>query len=142
MRIAIASDHAGFALKQHVRARLRAAGHEVEDYGVHDERPADYPDVGRPASRAVSHGKAERAILIDGAGIAMGIVANRVPFVRAVVASEPGAVEMARGHNDANVLCLGGRMIDTAMADRLVDVFLSTPFEGGRHERRVAKIDA
>lgn len=141
MRIAIASDHAGFELKQHVAERLRAAGHHVEDYGVHDERPADFPDVGRPAARAVAHGKADRAVLIDGAGLAMCMVANRLPFVRAAVCNEPFAAEMARSHNDANVLCLGGRTIGTAMADRVLDVFLATPFGGGRHERRVAKIE-
>lgn len=141
MRIAIASDHAGFELKEHVARRLRADGHAVEDYGVHDEQPADYPDVGRPAARAVAHGKADRAILIDGAGIAMSIVANRIPFVRAALCSHPVAAQMARSHNDANVLCLGGRMIGTAMADRILEAFLSTPFEGGRHQRRVAKIE-
>lgn len=141
MRIAIASDHAGFALKEHLAARLRAAGHVVEDYGVHDERPADFPDVGRPAARAVAHGKADRAVLLDGAGIAMSIVANRIPWVRAVVCNEPLSAELAREHNDANVLCLGGRTIGPVMADRIVDVFLKTPFGGGRHERRVAKIE-
>lgn len=142
MRIAIASDHAGFALKQHVKCRLEAAGHHVEDYGVFDERPADYADVGRPAARAVSHGKAERAILVDGVGVAMGIVANRLPFVRAVACSDPAIAQSARSHNDANVLCLGGRIVDPATADRIIDAFLGTPFEGGRHVRRVAKIDA
>lgn len=141
MRIAIASDHAGFALKEHVKGRLQALGHQVEDYGVHDESPADYPDLGRPAAQAVAHGKADRAILLDGAGIAMSIVANRVPFVRAVVASEPYSVEMARSHNDANVLCLGGRMLGPQMADRLLEVFLETPFEGGRHQRRIDNIE-
>lgn len=141
MRIAIASDHAGFALKEHLKPKLEAAGHAVEDYGVPDERPADYADTGRPAAQAVAYGKADRAILIDGIGIAMSMVANRVSYVRAAVCTEPVAAESARSHNDANVLCLGGRMIGNHMAEKLVAVFLETPFSGGRHERRIAKID-
>ena len=141
MRIAVASDHAGFALKEHLKSRLEALGHQVEDYGVPDERAADYADVGRPAAQAVAYGKADRAVLIDGAGIAMSMVANRIAHVRAVVCNEAYSAEMARSHNDANVLCLGGRMIGTQMADRILEVFLETPFEGGRHERRIAKIE-
>lgn len=141
MRIAIASDHAGLALKRHVGRRLKSRGHQVEDYGVHDERPVDYPDVGRPAALAVAHGKADRAVLVDGAGIAMSIVANRIRHVRAAVCSDPLLAELAREHNDANALCLGGRMIGTALADRIVDVFLDTPFGGDRHQRRIDKIE-
>ena len=142
MRIALAADHAGYRLKEHLKGRLQAAGHVVEDYGVHDERPADYPEVGRPAAQAVAYGHADRAILIDGAGMAMSIVANRIPFVRAALCVAPVYAAMAREHNDANVLCLGGRMIGTHMAERIVDAFLQTPFPGGRHQRRIDKIDA
>jgi ribose 5-phosphate isomerase B len=141
MRIAVASDHAGYDLKEELIAWLRDRGHTIEDYGTENARPVDYPDVGRPAALSVAHGKADRAILIDGAGIAMSIVANRVGHVRAAVCNEPVSAELAREHNDANVLCLGGRMIGSAMARRIVEVFLETDFGGGRHERRVAKIE-
>lgn len=141
MRIAIASDHAGYELKEELAAWLRDGGHAVEDYGTENARPVDYPDVGRPAALAVAHGKSDRAILIDGAGIAMSIVANRIRHVRAAVCSEPLSAELAREHNDANVLCLGGRIIGTVMAKRIVEVFLDTDFGGGRHEQRVAKIE-
>lgn len=141
MRIAIAADHGGLALKEHLKRRLQAAGHDVLDYGTTDERPIDYADVGRPAALAVAHGKAERAILVDTVGIAMSMVANRVAFVRAAVCQDLLAAESARAHNDANVLCLGGRTIGTLAAERIVDVFLDTPFEGGRHQRRIDKIE-
>ncbi|NKB89010.1 MAG: ribose 5-phosphate isomerase B [Acidobacteria bacterium] len=141
VRIAIAADHAGFDMKKHVKERLQTWGHSVEDYGVHDTRSADYADFGRPAAQAVAYGKADRGILIDGAGVAMSIVANRIPFVRAVVCNEAYMAEMARSHNDANVLCLGGRMIGVQMVDRILETFLNTEFEGGRHERRIAKIE-
>ena len=141
MRIAVAADHAGFALKEHIKEWLQSAGHVVEDYGVNDTRSADYADFGRPAAQAVAYGKADRAILVDGAGVAMSIVANRIPFVRAVLCSEAYLAEMARAHNDANVLCLGGRMIGPQMADRILEVFLATEYEGGRHDRRIAKIE-
>jgi len=141
MRIALASDHAGFELKDDLLGWLRDAGHTVEDYGVCDGQSADYPDIGRPAALAVAHGKADFAILLDGAGIAMSIVANRIPYVRAALCNEPVSARLAREHNDANVLCLGGRMIGPVMARRIVETFLSTDFAGGRHERRVAKIE-
>ena len=141
MRIAIAADHGGYALKEHLIRRLQAGGHDVIDYGTHDERPVDYADVGRPAALAVAHGKADRAILIDTVGLAMAMVANRVKFVRAAPCQDILAAESARAHNDANVLCLGGRTIGPLTADRIVDVFLTTPFEGGRHQRRIDKLE-
>ncbi len=140
MRIALASDHAGFALKEHLKTRLQARGHVVEDYGVHDERPADYPDTGRPAAQAVAYGHSERAILVDGAGMAMCMVANRIQFVRAAQCNAPHYAAMARQHNDANVLCLGGRMIGAALAEQIVDAFLETPFDS-RHQQRVDKLE-
>ena len=141
MKIALASDHAGYELKEYLKRRLTARGYRVIDYGVEDPAPSDYPDTGRPAAQAVARRHCERGILVDGAGIAMSMVANRVAFVRAAVCTEPSAARMARAHNDANVLCLGGRMIGTQMADWIVDAFLETPFEGGRHQRRVDKIE-
>ncbi len=140
MRIAIAADHAGYELKEHIKLRLQAEGHVIEDYGVHDTKPADYPDVGRPAARAVAHGKADRAVLVDGAGIAMCMVANRISFVRAAMCDNPHTAEMAREHNDANVLWLGGRMIGRQMAETILKAFLETEF-GERHQRRVDKIE-
>lgn len=141
MRIAIAADHGGFALKEHLKRRLQAAGHDVRDYGAADERPIDYADIGRPAAQAVAYGKADRAILVDTIGIAMSMVANRVRFVRAAVCNDLLVAESARAHNDANVLCLGGKVIGTLLAERIVETFLSTAFEGGRHQRRVDKIE-
>jgi ribose 5-phosphate isomerase B len=141
MRIALASDHAGFDMKEELIVYLRDLGHQVEDYGTVNGQPVDYPDVGRPAALAVAHAKADFAILIDGAGIAMSMVANRHAQVRAAVCNEPVSAAMAREHNDANVLCLGGRMIGSQMARQIVDTFLATDFGGGRHERRVAKIE-
>ena len=142
MRIALAADHGGYHLKEHLKRRLRAAGHQIEDYGVLDEQAVDYPDVGRPAAQAVAYGKADRAILIDGAGIAMSIVANRIPHVRAAVCGSPFLAAMAREHNNANVLCLGGQTMGTGLVDAIVEAFLNTEFGGGRHARRVDKIDS
>ena len=141
MRIAIAADHGGYEMKEYVKLRLQAQGHVVEDYGVHDIKPVDYADVGRPAARAVAYGKADRAVLIDGAGIGMCMVANRSGFVRAVVCDNPHIAAMAREHNDANVLCLGGRMIGQQMADSVLKAFLETKFGSGRHQRRIDKIE-
>lgn len=141
MRIAIAADHGGYEMKEYIKLRLQAQGHIVEDYGVHNTKPADYADVGRPAARAVAHGKADRAVLIDTVGIAMCMVANRLSFVRAAMCDNPHTAAMAREHNDANVLCLGGGMIGRQMADSVLKAFLETEFGGGRHQRRVDKIE-
>ncbi len=139
--ILLASDHRGSALKAELRARLLAAGHEVEDCGSQGDAPVDYPDFAAPAARAVSEGRAERAIVICGSGLGVSYVANRFPRVRAALVHDERGAEMSRRHNDANVLALPADQIDGALAWKLVSTWLDTPFEGGRHQRRVEKID-
>ena len=142
MKIAIAADHAGFEFKEWVRSRLAELGHEVVDYGTNSTDSCDYPDLARPAAEAVSHGKAERAVLVCGTGIGMSMTANKVKFVRAAVCSEPLSARMTRLHNDANCLCIGSRMIGQDMADQILHEFLTTEYEGGRHQRRIDKMES
>lgn len=140
-RIAIGSDHAGFTLKQEVARHLEGGGHDVEDLGTHDEESTDYPDYGHAVAKAVAEGRAELGVLVCGTGVGMSMTANRHRRVRAVVCSEPYSARMARAHNDANVLCIGARVLGAGLACDIVDAFLGAEFEGGRHERRVGKID-
>lgn len=140
MKIAIASDHAGFSLKQLVAGALRELGHEVEDFGTDSDDPVDYPDFAEPAARQVVSGSAQRAVLVCGSGVGVAIVANKIDGVRAVNAHDPQEAEMSRKHNDANVLALSGQRIAPEAALTIVQRFLETPFEGGRHARRVEKI--
>ncbi len=140
MKIAIASDHAGFALKAQVEELLRAAGHEVEDFGTGSDESVDYPDFAEPAARAVGSGQAERGVFVCGSGVGVAIVANKVAGVRAVHAHDAEEAAMSRRHNDTNVLTLGERTTDPGEAGAIVKSFLDTDFEGGRHERRVEKI--
>ncbi|MCS7177509.1 MAG: ribose 5-phosphate isomerase B [Candidatus Kapabacteria bacterium] len=140
MRIAIASDHAGFAYKERLRELLQQAGNEVQDYGAHSEESSDYPDFAVLAARAVARGEADYGILICGSGIGMSIVANKVPGVRAANCCTEEMARLSRLHNNANVLTFGARLMPFEQAWRIVQVFLETPFEGGRHERRVGKI--
>jgi ribose 5-phosphate isomerase B len=142
MKIAIGSDHAGFALKEHVRRTLTEAGHEIVDFGAASAESVDYPEYAIPVARAVVQKQVERGILVCGTGLGVAMTANRVRGIRAAPCTVEFAADMARRHNDANVLALGGRLVTPAMADRIVEVFLSTPFEGGRHKRRIDKIDA
>jgi ribose 5-phosphate isomerase B len=142
MRIAIGSDHAGFALKQKVAPMLESAGHEVLDVGTDSEESTDYPRYASAAARMVADGEAERAVLVCGSGVGVSIVANKVEGVRAVNAHDPEEAEMSRRHNDANVLALAGRRIGGEDAHAIVERFLATEFEGGRHERRVGQIAA
>ncbi|RIL06984.1 MAG: glycine hydroxymethyltransferase [Proteobacteria bacterium] len=137
----LASDHRGVALKRALRERLEAAGHEIVDFGTDGEGAVDYPDLAGPAAEAVSRGDAERGIVICGSGQGVAYTANRFPHVRAVVAIDPASAEMARRHNDANVLALAADRIDPAAAWKIVETWLATEFEGGRHVPRVAKID-
>lgn len=141
MKIAIGADHAGFELKEHIKLYLTGMGHQIEDYGTNSASSCDYPDLARPVAEAVSHGKSERGVLICGAGIGMSMAANKVKFVRAALCSEPYSARMSRMHNDANVLCMGARMIGVEMAEQILKEFLNTEFEGGRHQRRIDKID-
>jgi ribose 5-phosphate isomerase B len=139
-RIAIGADHGGVELKEAVGAHLRARGEEVLDLGTDGSASVDYPEYGRAVAERVSRGEAERGVLLCTNGIGMSIVANKFPGVRAALVADATAARMAREHNDANVLVLGGGMMGKFLARELVDVFLSTPFAGGRHQRRVDKI--
>lgn len=140
MRIRIGSDHAGFPLKEAVKAHLVARGHDVFDEGPPTEDSVDYPVYAGKVAHAVATGEADFGVLVCGTGLGMAIAANKVHGVRAVQVSDPEFARMARAHNDANVLTLAGRYTDEVTAARIVDVFLATPFEGGRHERRVEQI--
>ena len=140
MKIAMGSDHGGFALKQHLKTYLENKGCLVEDCGTDSTQSCDYPDFGRLAAEAVASGWCERGIVICTTGIGISISANKVRGIRCALCSEPLSAEMTRRHNDANMLALGGGMIGPNMAERIVDVFLSTAFEGGRHQRRVDKV--
>jgi ribose 5-phosphate isomerase B len=141
MRIAIASDHAGFELKEHVKAQLQSAGHDVVDVGPDSDESTDYPRYARPAAQLVAEGDAERGVLVCGSGVGVSIVANKVPGVRAVNAHDPEEAQLARNHNDVNVVTLSGRRLGTDAADAIVQAFIDEEFEGGRHARRVALIE-
>lgn len=140
MRIAVGSDHAGFELKEHIKALLSAEGHEVVDVGTDSTEAADYPSYAEPAARLVAGGEAQRAVLVCGSGVGVSIVANKVSGVRAVNAHDPDEAFMARRHNDVNVLTLGARRVSESQARPIIEEFLGTDFEGGRHARRVGLI--
>lgn len=140
MKIAIGADHAGFELKNELGNVLRQAGHDVCDFGTNSAESADYPDYASRVAHAVASGTAERGVLVCGTGVGMSIAANKVRGVRAAVAVTLEVVRLTRAHNDLNVLTLGARFTDPARARELLEAFLDTPFEGGRHQRRVAKI--
>ena len=142
MRIAIGSDHAGFRLKQRLKDALIQGGHEVVDFGTHDLEPCDYPDFIRPTAQAVARGECERGIVLGGSGNGEAMVANRIRGIRCGLAWNVYSAQMARRHNDANVLALGERMVPFELALEIVQAFLSEAFEGGRHLPRIAKIDA
>lgn len=137
MNIALASDHGGFALKERIKAHLETLGHTVADHGCHSTDSCDYPLFGRAAATAVASGEAERGIVICTTGIGISIAANKVEGIRCALCSEALSAEMTRRHNDANMLALGAGMIGGNLAERIVEVFLATEFEGGRHQRRV-----
>jgi ribose 5-phosphate isomerase B len=140
MRIAIGADGAGSELKRQIAEHLIAQGHQVQDFGIHSAEPADYPDVAAPLARAVAAGEAERGILICGTGIGMSMAANKIPGIRAAVCTDCYMARMAREHNDAHILCLGGRVLGIGSALEIVQAFLGSEFSGGRHARRVHKI--
>lgn len=142
MRIAVGSDHAGFALKEHVKASLAAAGHDVVDVGATSSDSVDYPSYAEQAARLVAAGEVDRGVIACGSGVGVSIVANKVAGVRAVNAHDPAEAEMSRRHNDANVVTLSGARLDGPGADAIVDAFLRAGFEGGRHARRVGQISA
>jgi ribose 5-phosphate isomerase B len=142
MRIAIGSDHRGFHLKDQLLSLLKSQGHEVIDEGTSASDSVDYPDYAALVAKKVSEKSVDRGILICGTGIGMAIAANKFPGVRAAPCHDEITAEVSRRHNDLNVLCLSADMLSPRIAERMVDVWLKTPFEGGRHERRVAKIHA
>ena len=140
MRIALASDHAGFALKRELAAWLVELGYEVTDLGTNSTDSVDYPDFGAKLANAVATGSAERGIAVCGSGIGISIAVNRNPKCRCARVDEPVSAALAREHNDANVLALGGRLVGSDMAKACVAAFLGTDFAGGRHQRRVDQL--
>ncbi|RKY14874.1 MAG: ribose 5-phosphate isomerase B [Planctomycetota bacterium] len=140
MRIALASDHAGFALKEKIKVVLTELGHQFKDFGTDSEESCDYPDFAFPAAESVARGNCDAAILVCGSGIGMSMCANKVAGVRAALCCSTQAAELCRLHNNANALCIGARLTDTKTALNIVRTFLVTSFEGGRHLRRVNKI--
>jgi ribose 5-phosphate isomerase B len=142
VRIAVASDHAGFRYKTLIAGLLRDAGHVVTDYGTASDAPVDYPDFIRPAALAVARGECERGIIVGGSGNGEAMVANRVPGVRCIVAWNAESARLGRAHNDANMLSLGQRLVAEEEVRGIVETWMTTPFDGGRHAARIAKIDA
>jgi len=140
MKVAIGSDHAGFAAKQALVPALKKMGHSVMDLGTDGPEPCDYPDFAAQVGRAVASQEAERGILICGTGMGMGMAANKIPGVRAAVVTNEYTAEMSRHHNDANVICLGARVLPPEKIEELSRIFLAAHFEGGRHAGRVDKI--
>lgn len=138
--LAIGSDHGGFALKQEIMKHLDEKGVAYKDFGTDSEKSVDYPIYGETVGKAVASGEYERGIVICGTGIGISIAANKVKGVRAALCGDCYSAEYTRRHNDANVLALGGRVTGPGLACKIVDIFLDTEFEGGRHERRVAEI--
>ena len=139
-KIAIGADHAGFELKQHLVKYLSGKGNQVVDHGTDSTESVDYPEICANVARAVRDGKAEIGIVLGGSGQGEQIAANKVHGARAALCNDLYLAEMARSHNNANVLSMGGRVVSTQLAEQIVDKFLSTEFEGGRHERRVAQL--
>ena len=140
--LGIGCDHGGFALKEELKTHLEERGLEVKDYGIYEEASCDYPDIAKKVADAVVSGECERAILVCGTGIGMSIAANKVPGIRAAVVSDCFSAKLTRQHNDANILCLGGRVVGAGLARLIVDSYLDADFEGGRHKERIDKITA
>lgn len=140
LSIALGSDHAGFPLKSALARALRESGHTVLDFGTHSAERVDYPDYGHAVCRAVEGGQARFGVLVCGSGVGMSITANRHPGIRCALAGEPVTATLSRAHNNANVLALGGRLIGEDMALAILRAFLAVPYEGGRHDARLAKL--
>lgn len=138
--LAIGSDHAGLSLKNHLLQWLEAQNIACKDYGVFDTQSMDYPDIAKPVAEAVAKGTHQRGILICGSGIGINISANKVHGIRAAQCHDPVSAKLSRQHNDANILTLGDRIVTPLVAEAIVEAWLNTPFEGGRHQRRVDKI--
>lgn len=142
MKIALGSDHGGYALKCDIIQLLEKLGHEYKDFGCYSTESCDYPDFGEAVGRAVASGECERGIVICGTGIGISISANKVHGIRAALCGDCFSAEMTRRHNDANILALGERVTGPGLALKICDIFLDTPFDGGRHARRVEKMMA
>jgi ribose 5-phosphate isomerase B len=142
MKVAIGSDHAGFRYKEQIKKWLISKGHKVDDFGTDSETPCDYPDIMRPVAQAVAAGKYDRGIILGGSGNGEAIVANRVKGIRCAIAWDLRSARLSRAHNDANMLSLGQRMMSIEEALEIVELWLNTSFEGGRHLARIQKIDA
>jgi ribose 5-phosphate isomerase B len=142
MKIAIGADHAGFTLKEHLVVTLARLGHHPDDLGTYSTDPVDYPEICAAVGRAVAEGMADRGIIVGGSGQGEQIAANKIPGIRAALCNDLYTARMSREHNDANVLALGGRIVAQALADEIIALWLSTPFEGGRHQRRIEQIAA
>jgi ribose 5-phosphate isomerase B len=142
VKVALGSDHAGFELKERIARRLAELGHEIVDCGTHSTESVDYPDFAGAVARKVADGTCERGILACGTGIGVAMAAGKVKGVRAATVHDRFTAQMSREHNDSNVLCLGARVLDPRHALELAELWITVPFAGGRHERRVRKIDA
>ncbi|MEW6536294.1 MAG: ribose 5-phosphate isomerase B [Candidatus Auribacterota bacterium] len=141
MKIAIGADHGGFDLKEHICNYLKQKGMDVDNVGCHSKESVDYPEYGKRVAEKISEGATERGILVCTSGIGMSIVANRYPKVRAGLCLNEDMAKMCRAHNNCNVLVLGSKYVNPAMAEKLVDIWLDSEFEGGRHQRRIDKIE-
>jgi ribose 5-phosphate isomerase B len=141
MKIALGADHAGFELKEKLKGYLSAIGHEVLDLGTDSTASVDYPDFGYAVGRAVASGEAERGVVVCGTGIGISIAANKVPGIRAAAPNDLFATRLIREHNDANVIAFGARLTAPPLAEAMLDLFLTTPFAGGRHAPRVEKLN-
>ena len=141
MKMVIGCDHAAFALKEIIKRHLTASGIEVDDAGAFNEGSVDYPMIGQQVASQVSAGQYERAVLLCGTGLGMSMVANRFPHVRAALCNDLFSAGMSRRHNNANILVMGGRVIGDVLALEIVDTWMATPFEGGRHQRRLDQFD-
>jgi ribose 5-phosphate isomerase B len=140
MRVAIGADHAGFVLKEHLKQTLQRLGHTVEDFGTDSEASVDYPPICMAVGRAVVDGRADRGIVLGGSGQGEQIAANKVAGVRAALCNDLFTARLSREHNDANVLSIGGRIVAFGLADEILELWLNTPFAGGRHQRRIDQI--
>ena len=142
MRVAIGADHAGFVLKEHLKQTLQRLGHAVDDHGTSSEDPVDYPPICIDVARAVSDGRADRGIVLGGTGQGEQMAANKVAGIRAALCNDLYTARLSRQHNDANVLSMGGRIVAFGLADEILELWLDTVFDGGRHQRRIDQIAA
>lgn len=141
MKLGIGSDHGGFELKEHIKNHLKENGYEFEDFGTFDEESVDYPEIGRKVAEEVKVGNVDLGILVCGTGIGIGISANKVSGIRCAICSDVYSARMSRAHNNANMISIGGRVVGRDLAFEIIDTWLKTEFEGGRHARRVGKIE-